>query len=100
MQSEAPTPFLIGKNARGQWIAQKQSGRCGGFFISREAAVKFALQENGRRREAIVIVPETIELDLGERTYTVHTSTFGTPSAAVTASARSVTDQNTISRAA
>jgi hypothetical protein len=57
--------FLVGKDSRGRWVAQKQHGRTGGLFVNREAAVKFALFENGRRPEAIVTVPGVFELDLG-----------------------------------
>jgi len=61
--------FLIGQNSRGQWIAQKQAGRCGGLFVSHAAALKFALLENGNRREAVITVPGLLELDMGERVF-------------------------------
>ena len=57
--------FLIGKDSRGRWVAQKQHGKTGGLFVNHEAAVKFALLENGRRRDAVVTVPGVFELDLG-----------------------------------
>jgi hypothetical protein len=74
--------FLIGQNSRGQWIAQKQSGRCGGLFISQAAALKFALLENGNRREAVITVPGVLELEMGERTFAlVHSADVATVSA-------------------
>jgi hypothetical protein len=63
--------FLIGQNSRGQWIAQKQAGRSGGLFVSHAAALKFALMETGHRRENVITVPGVLELDMGERTFTV-----------------------------
>jgi len=57
--------MLIGQNSRGQWIAQKQSGRSGGLFTSREAAVKYAMFETGRRAELVVTVPGILELAMG-----------------------------------
>ncbi len=56
--------FLLGKNSRGQWVAQDQSGRKGGLFVSQAAAMKFALFENGRRPELVVNMPGVFELSL------------------------------------
>jgi hypothetical protein len=64
--------FLIGQNSRGQWIAQKQAGRCGGVFVSHAAALKFALMETGQRREAVITVPGVLELELGDRFPVIH----------------------------
>jgi hypothetical protein len=63
-KSKTAPLFLIGKDSRGRWVAQKQHGLTGGLFVNREAAVKFALFENGRRPEAVVAVPGVLELDL------------------------------------
>jgi hypothetical protein len=49
--------FWIGKNSRGQWVVQDQSGLCGGLFVSRAEAVKFAMFENGNRPQAAIMVP-------------------------------------------
>ena len=56
--------FLIGKNSRGNWVAQKKHGLTGGLFVNRAAALKFALFENGNRPEAVIAVPGTFELDM------------------------------------
>ena len=70
MQTETSPIILIGQNSRGQWIAQKQSGQCGGLFVSRAAALKFALFENGHRPEAVITVPGVFELDMHEPAFT------------------------------
>ena len=70
MKIESSPLFLIGQNSRGQWIAQKQSGRCGGLFVSHAAALKFALLENGNQREAVITVPGAFELEMSERMFT------------------------------
>ena len=62
--------FLLGRNSRGQWVAQDQSGRRGGLFVNRAAALKFALFENGRRPELIVNIPGIFELDLSGAAFT------------------------------
>ena len=56
--------FRIGKNKRGQWVVQNQTGLCGGLFVSRAEAVKFAMFENGNRPQAVIMVPGILELDV------------------------------------
>jgi len=60
------TIVLIGRNRRGQWVAQEQNGLYGGLFVSRAQAVKYALFENGQHPETIVELPREIELDMGK----------------------------------
>ncbi len=56
---------LIGRNRRGNWVAQEQSGLYGGLFVNRAQAIKYALFENGHHPETIVELPREIELDMG-----------------------------------
>jgi hypothetical protein len=56
---------FIGKNSRGNWVAQEQNGLYGGLFVNRAQAVKYALFENGNHPETIVELPREIELDMG-----------------------------------
>ena len=61
--------FRIGRNSRGNWVVQDQSGLCGGMFVNRTEAVKFAMFENGNRPQAVIMVPGILELDMsGKRT--------------------------------
>jgi hypothetical protein len=55
--------FYIGRNNRGAWVVQDQSGLRGGLFINRAEALRFALFENGRRPQAVLMVPGALELD-------------------------------------
>ena len=57
--------FMIGKDSHGHWVVQDQGGLNGGLFINRAQALKFALFENGNRKDAVVTVPGVFELDLG-----------------------------------
>lgn len=59
---------FIGKNSRGNWVAQEQNGLFGGLFINRAEAVRYALFENGHRPEAIMLALGTLELDTGSTT--------------------------------
>jgi hypothetical protein len=63
--SSASTVVFIGRNSRGNWVAQEQSGLYGGLFVNRAQAVKYALFENGHHPETIVELPREIELDIG-----------------------------------
>jgi hypothetical protein len=56
---------FIGKNSRGNWVAQEQSGLYGGLFVNLAQAIKYALFENGRHPETIVELSREIELDMG-----------------------------------
>jgi hypothetical protein len=62
-----PNPFFfVGRNSHGQWVVRDQRGLCGGLFINRAEALRFALFENGHRTEAVIMVPGRLELHLGE----------------------------------
>ena len=56
--------FRIGRNSRGNWVVQDQSGLCGGLFVDRAEAVKFAMFENGNRPQAVIMAPGVLELDM------------------------------------
>jgi hypothetical protein len=56
--------FLVGKDSQGHWVARDQSGLCGGLFVGRAEALKFAMAENGNCPQAVVMVPGVLELDL------------------------------------
>ena len=55
---------FIGRNSRGNWVAQEQNGLYGGLFVNRAQAVKYALFENGHHPETIVELSREIELDM------------------------------------
>jgi hypothetical protein len=56
--------FLVGKDSHGNWVARDQSGLCGGLFVGRDEALKFARAENGNRPQAVVVVDDVLELDM------------------------------------
>jgi hypothetical protein len=65
--SSASAIVFIGKNSRGNWVAQEQNGLYGGLFVNRAQAIKYALFENGHHPETIVETSREIELDMGGR---------------------------------
>ena len=62
--------FMIGRNSRGNWVVRDKAGLRGGLFIDRTEALRFALFENGRRPQAVLMVPGILELDLDQTTST------------------------------
>jgi hypothetical protein len=55
---------MIGRDSRGHWVAQDQSGKRGGLFVDRAEALKFARAENGNRQSAVVMVSGVLELEM------------------------------------
>src|SRR5262245_55373396 len=63
----AKSLFRVGRNGRGNWVVQDQSGLCGGLFVDRAEAVKFAMFENGNQPQAVIMVPGILELDMSSK---------------------------------
>jgi hypothetical protein len=59
--------FRIGKDSHGHWVVQDQQGLCGGLFVNRAEALKFAMFENGNRPQAVIMVPDVLELDMSSK---------------------------------
>jgi hypothetical protein len=58
--------FLVGKDRHGNWVVQDQSGLCGGLFVNRAEALKFAMFEGGNP-QAVIMVPGVLELDMSAK---------------------------------
>jgi hypothetical protein len=67
-QAEAPCSrsslFLLDQNREGNWVVQDQRGLCGGIFVNRTEALRFAMFENGNRPQGVLMVPGVFELDM------------------------------------
>jgi hypothetical protein len=59
--------LLLGQNRCGNWVVQDEAHNCGGVFLDRSEAVKYALLMNGNRPHAIICVRGPLELDLRRR---------------------------------
>jgi len=64
--------FFIGKDSQGNWVVQDQQHLCGGLFVNRAEALRFALFENGHRPQAVIMVPGVFELDMSDKGSAVH----------------------------
>jgi hypothetical protein len=59
--------FFVGKNSRGNWVAQDQDGLRGGLFVNRNEAVRYAVLANIHHPQDVIFVSETLELDMTAR---------------------------------
>jgi hypothetical protein len=59
--------FRVGRDSKGHWVVQDEQGLCGGLFVDRAQALKFAMFENGNRPQAVIMVPNVLELNLNAR---------------------------------
>lgn len=67
-----PLHFLIGKDSRGNWVVQDERGLCGGLFVDRTQALRFAMFENGNKPQAVVMVPGVFELNINRNAAPAH----------------------------
>jgi hypothetical protein len=58
-----PPIFMIGRDSRGNWVAQERSGGRGGLFINCAEALQYAKFESGNYPRAVVMVSGPLELD-------------------------------------
>src|ERR1700746_1158268 len=56
--------FFIGRNRNGFWVAREAAGRCGGLFVFRRSAARFARKNGLAGGGATMLVEHSIELDL------------------------------------
>jgi hypothetical protein len=70
-----PLQFRMGKDSRGNWVVQDDQGVCGGLFVDRKHALRFAMLENGSRPQAVVMVPGIFELDISHGGTTAYDNT-------------------------
>lgn len=55
--------FVLGQNSQGLWVIRESTGKKGGVFKTRQAALLFARLESPNENFAVVYVNETVELD-------------------------------------
>ena len=52
--------FVVGQDETGHWVAVESSGRGGGIFVDRQAALNYAACEAGRRSDAVPVFDRTV----------------------------------------
>lgn len=56
--------FAVGKDPSGHWVALEEHGLAGGFFRSREDALRYACRECGGRHKAVRLARRPLLLSL------------------------------------
>ena len=62
--SETIPLFYIARNKHGFWVAREAGGRCGGVFLLRRSAVRFARHTSASAGCAMMFLNKSLELDL------------------------------------
>ncbi len=62
--SEAIPLFYIGRNKNGLWVAREAEGRCGGLFLFKQSAARFARRQSEPDGCAMMFLAEPFELDV------------------------------------
>ena len=60
-----PPELLVGRDASGHWVVRDSEGRCGGLFVNRDEAVRYARSERLARLPERVVVTAVDSLELG-----------------------------------
>jgi len=55
--------LFIGQDRLGHWIVRDALSQCGGLFVSRTEAIRFAMYERQRRPQSVIMLPNGLELD-------------------------------------
>jgi hypothetical protein len=64
LSSFQPVIFTVGRDSRGNWVAQEKSGARGGLFVDRAGAMKFVKFETANHPHAVVWVNGVLELNI------------------------------------
>jgi hypothetical protein len=56
--------FVIGQNRNGLWVVRAHQEQCGGVFLRKQAAVRFARGCAGQSGAAVMFVTEPLEVDV------------------------------------
>ena len=55
--------LFIGRDQAGWWVVKDAQSLCGGFFVNRTEAIRFAMYECQRRPQSVIMLPDGLELE-------------------------------------
>lgn len=61
--AESLSCLFIGRDRAGHWVVEDARSLCGGLFVNRTEAIRFAMYECQRRPQSVIMLPEGLELD-------------------------------------
>jgi len=60
-----PSPrLLVGQDCHGRWVVRDRLGQCGGWFVDRAEAMRYAMFETGGAPRAVLLTPGLVESDV------------------------------------
>jgi len=60
----AASPYVVGQDGEGHWVAFETGGRAGGIFRTRQDAIRYACVETGCRPDEVALAVEPIRFRL------------------------------------
>ncbi len=56
-------PLFVGQDRSGRWVVRDARNLCGGLFVNRNEAIRFAMLECQRRPQSVIMLPNGLEID-------------------------------------
>jgi hypothetical protein len=56
--------LIVGQDCHGCWVVRDRLGQCGGWFVDRAEAMRYAMFETGGPPRAVLLAPGVVELDV------------------------------------
>ena len=67
MSNARPLPssrLVVGQDRHSRWVVLDRLGLCGGWFVDRSGAVRYAMFETGGAPRAVLLTPGIVESDV------------------------------------
>jgi hypothetical protein len=67
MSNARPRPcprLIVGQDCHGRWVVRDRLGLCGGWFVDRAEAIRYAMFETGGAPRAVLLAPGVVEPDV------------------------------------
>ena len=56
--------LIVGQDWHGRWVVRDRLGLCGGWFVGRAEAIRYAMFEAGGAPRAVQLAPGVVEPDV------------------------------------
>ena len=57
-------PLIVGQDRHGRWVVRDRLGLCGGWFVGRAEAIRYAMFEAGGAPRAVLLTPGVVESEV------------------------------------
>jgi hypothetical protein len=56
--------MIVGQDCHGRWVVRDRLSLCGGWFVDRAEAIRYAMFETGGASRAVLLAPGVVESDV------------------------------------